>query len=109
VAYFQSEENRAELQRLFDLGVAPVWEESVKADGKFAGKNVVLTGTLERYKRGEAQKLIEAEGGVCQSSVTAKTDLVIAGESAGSKLDKARKAGVKIIDEAEFLRILEEE
>ena len=109
VAYFQSEENRAELQRLFDLGVAPVWEESVKADGKFAGKNVVLTGTLERYKRGEAQKLIEAEGGVCQSSVTAKTDLVIAGESAGSKLDKARKAGVKIIDESEFLRILEEE
>ena len=109
VEYFASEENRAELERLFALGVAPVWEENVKADGKFAGKNVVLTGTLEKYKRGEAQKLIEAEGGVCQSSVTAKTDLVIAGESAGSKLDKARKAGVKIIDESEFLRILEEE
>ena len=109
VEYFASEENRAELERLFALGVAPVWEENVKADGKFAGKNVVLTGTLEKYKRGEAQKLIEAEGGVCQSSVTAKTDLVIAGESAGSKLDKAKKAGVKIIDESEFLRILEEE
>lgn len=109
VEFFESAENQAELAKLFALGVAPVWEESVKSDGKFAGKNVVLTGTLQKYKRGEAQKLIEAEGGVCQSSVTAKTDLVIAGESAGSKLDKARKAGIAIIDEAEFLRILEEE
>ena len=67
---------------------------------------VVLTGTLPTYKRSEAQKLIEENGGVCQSSVTAKTNLVLAGEEAGSKLEKAKKLGVKIIDEDEFKTML---
>ena len=66
----------------------------------------VLTGTLENFKRSEAQKLIEERGGECQSSVTAKTTLVVAGEAAGSKLDKAKKLGIKIIDEAEFKKII---
>ena len=70
---------------------------------------MVLTGTLSKYKRSEAQKLIEERGGVCQSSVTAKTTLVLAGEEAGSKLDKAKKLGVRIIDEAEFIKLLETE
>ncbi len=72
----------------------------------FSGEFVVLTGTLSTLKRSEAQKLIEERGGECQSSVTAKTTLVIAGESAGSKLDKAKKLNVKIIGEEEFKNML---
>ena len=67
---------------------------------------MVITGTLEKYKRSEAQKLIEEKGGVCQSSVTAKTTLVLAGEAAGSKLDKAKKLGIRVIDEAQFDELL---
>jgi DNA ligase (NAD+) len=62
---------------------------------------------LSSFKRSEAQKLIEERGGVCQSSVTAKTTLVLAGEEAGSKLAKAQKLGIKIIDEAEFKAMIE--
>ena len=69
---------------------------------------MVLTGTLSRFKRSEAQKRIEELGGVCQSAVTAKTTLVIAGESAGSKLAKAKSLGVKVIGEEEFAKILEQ-
>ena len=68
---------------------------------------VVGGGTLERFKRSEAQKLIEAQGGVCQSSVTQKTTLVIAGSDAGSKLEKAKKLGIRVIDEATFAAMLE--
>jgi DNA ligase (NAD+) len=78
-----------------------------KTEGIFLGESVVLTGTLSKYKRSEAQKLIEERGGVCQSSVTAKTTMVLAGEEAGSKLEKAKKLGIKIIDEEEFNRLLE--
>ena len=67
---------------------------------------MVLTGSLPHYKRSEAQKIVESLGGVCQSAVTAKTTLVLAGEDAGSKLEKARKSGVRIIDEAEFERLI---
>ena len=80
-------------------------EENAVKTGIFAGQYVVLTGTLSEFKRSEAQKLIEENGGECQSSVTAKTTLVIAGEAAGSKLDKAKKLGIKIIDEAQFKQL----
>ena len=73
----------------------------------FYGQFVVLTGTLANYKRSEAQSIIEANGGECQSSVTSKTTLVIAGEAAGSKLDKAKKLGIKIIDEQQFAQMIE--
>ena len=66
----------------------------------------MLTGTLQEFKRSEAQKIIEENGGECQSSVTAKTTLVVAGEAAGSKLEKAKKLGVKIIDEAAFKEMI---
>ena len=107
VAYFTDEDNLIELAALAEVGVAPTWSEE-KKEGIFSGQSVVLTGTLSGYKRSEAQKLIEERGGVCQSSVTAKTTLVIAGEEAGSKLDKAKKLGIKVIDENEFKAMLEE-
>ena len=104
--YFQDEDNLAELTALTEVGVTPVWSDE-KKEGVFSGQSVVLTGTLSSFKRSEAQKLIEERGGVCQSSVTAKTTLVLAGEEAGSKLAKAQKLGIKIISEAEFKEMLE--
>ncbi|MBQ8352178.1 MAG: NAD-dependent DNA ligase LigA [Clostridia bacterium] len=106
VEYFASESNLAELAALLAQGVAPVWEEKELADGAFKGESVVLTGTLQKYKRSEAQKLIEARGGVCQSSVTKTTTLVVAGEDAGSKLEKAKKLGIRVIGEAELEEML---
>ena len=108
LAYFADERNRAELNALFEIGVKPTWSDE-KKEGIFSGQSVVLTGTLENYKRSEAQKLIEKRGGVCQSSVTAKTTFVLAGAEAGSKLAKAQKLGIKIIDENAFKEMLEQE
>ena len=107
VAYFTDESNLLELSALENAGVAPVWSDE-KKEGIFSGQSVVLTGTLSSFKRSEAQKLIEERGGVCQSSVTAKTTLVLAGEEAGSKLAKAQKLGIRVIDEAEFKQMLGE-
>jgi DNA ligase (NAD+) len=76
------------------------------AAGPLAGKLFVLTGTLPNLKREEAAAKIEAAGGKVSGSVSKKTDYVVAGEEAGSKLEKAQKLGVKIIDEAEFRRML---
>ena len=71
-------------------------------DMRFEGKTFVLTGTLPTYTRGAAAEIIESFGGKVSSSVSKKTDYVLAGEEAGSKLDKANALGVKVIDEAEF-------
>lgn len=103
--YFADEGNVAEINELFDCGVSPFTDE-VKSEGKFKGEKVVLTGSLADFTRSEAQKIIESEGGETQSSVTKTTTLVIAGESAGSKLDKAKQLGIKIIDEDEFKNII---
>ena len=107
-AYFRDESNLLELAAVQEVGVAPTWSDE-KTEGIFSGESVVLTGTLASFKRSEAQKLIEARGGVCQSSVTAKTTLVLAGEEAGSKLAKAQKLGIKIITEEEFKKMLNTE
>ncbi len=107
-AYFANQENAAELDRLFACGVTPFVQKRT-ATGAFAGQIVVLTGSLSSLSRAEAQKRIEDAGGVSASSVTGKTTLVIAGESAGSKLEKARKAGIPVIGEEEFLRLLNAE
>ncbi len=100
--WFKDESNRNELMALAAAGVMPTYEQNSVKQGIFTGQFVVLTGMLQEFKRSEAQKLIEERGGECQSAVTAKTTLVIAGEAAGSKLDKAKKLGVKVIDEAQF-------
>ena len=71
----------------------------------FAGKTFVLTGTLPTMTREEASAKIEAGGGKVSSSVSKKTDFVLAGAEAGSKLDKANELGVKVIDEAQFLKM----
>ena len=107
VGWFADEENAAEVARLLSAGVRPYVKEKT-AGGPFAGENVVLTGTLSNFKRNEAIKRIEELGGVCQSAVTSKTTLVVAGEAAGSKLAKAQALGVRVIGEEEFAKILAE-
>ncbi|MGN1052691.1 MAG: helix-hairpin-helix domain-containing protein, partial [Candidatus Scatosoma sp.] len=106
ISYFADNDNLAEIQALFALGVTVKEEAEKNENGVFFGEKVVLTGALSAYSRGEAQKLIEKEGGECLSGVSSKTTLVVAGEDAGSKLEKAKKLGVKIIGEAEFLAML---
>ena len=103
--WFAAEENGEELSRLHAAGVRPFVREKV-TEGAFAGESVVLTGTLASMPRGRAQQEIEARGGACQSAVTSKTTLVVAGEAAGSKLEKAQKLGIKVIGEEEFLHLL---
>lgn len=100
--YFRDEKNLAEIDKLLSLGVKISAPETQNKEGVFAGEKVVLTGTLSKYKRDDAAKIIEREGGEVMSGVSKKTTLVLAGENAGSKLDKARVFGIKIIDETEF-------
>ena len=108
-AFFSDPVRRAIVERLFDKGVAPLPETEETGEGVFSGKTVVITGVLESYKRSAAQKLIAERGGKIADSVTRSVNLVVAGRDAGSKLDKAQKLGLEIIDEAEFLRRLEAE
>lgn len=105
--HFNKPENASLVSELRELGVEPTAPEKSAATGnRFAGKTFVLTGTLPSMTRDEAGAKIEAEGGKVSGSVSKKTSYVLAGEEAGSKLDKARTLGVPVIDEAEFLRML---
>ncbi|HJP92603.1 MAG TPA: NAD-dependent DNA ligase LigA [Pyrinomonadaceae bacterium] len=108
--WFDDEGNRALCDRLRAAGVKTeaARRSGGKVDERFAGKQFVLTGTLESFTRDEARALIEARGGRVNSSVSKKTDYVIAGEAAGSKLDKAQSFGVAVIDETAFKEMLEE-
>jgi DNA ligase (NAD+) len=102
--FFAESHNREGIEMLRAAGVH--WTEGEPrraAAGAFAGKIVVLTGTLAAMSRDEAKERIEAEGGKVTGSVSKKTDCVVAGEEAGSKLDKARELGVEVLDEAAFL------
>lgn len=92
------------VERYKQLGINPVHKK--QTGGKFDGVKFVLTGTLSEFSRDEARRLIEAEGGIVQSAVSKQTDIVVAGESAGSKLKKAEALGKKIIDETQFKNML---
>ena len=105
VNYFTDEINVLVIQDLFALGVEILPEEE-KKQGVFTGERVVLTGSLAEFKRSEAGKIIESLGGEVASSVSQTVTLVVAGEDAGSKLDKAKKLGIKIIDENEFKMLI---
>jgi DNA ligase (NAD+) len=107
--FFRERHNREVVEQLRAAGVA--WSESAPVEkpsaGPFTGKIVVLTGTLAAMSRDEAKEKIEALGGKVTGSVSKKTDFVIAGEEAGSKLDKAKELGVTVLDEGKFLKLLE--
>lgn len=104
-AYFQSPENQRVIDELLELGVHPEPPEVVEA-GAFTNKTVVLTGTLSTMTREQAKEEIERRGGKVSGSVSKKTDLVVAGEDAGSKLKKANELGVRVVDEAGFAELL---
>ena len=97
--------NKLFLQKLTQLGLNPIMENVVK-DGIFTGKSVVLTGSLTSFTRAEASSIIEELGGRSATSVSKNTYLVVAGSDAGSKLQKAKDLGVKIIDEDEFKKMV---
>jgi len=103
--YFRDAQNRAVIEELLAAGVKP---ESPKARrlGNLAGKTIVVTGTLESMTRQQAEQAIRQAGAKASSSVSKKTDFVLAGENAGSKLDKAMKLGVRVIDEKEFTKMI---
>jgi DNA ligase (NAD+) len=106
--WFDDDGNRGLCDRLRGAGVKTKLERSNdgEVDDRFAGKQFVLTGKMESFTRDEARSLIEARGGRVNSSVSKKTDYVIAGEEAGSKLDKATELGVSIVDEEAFKKMI---
>ena len=106
-AWTAEPQNERTVRRLLEAGVTPAPEE-VSARGFFAGKTVVLTGTLARRSRDESKAEIERRGGKVSGSVSRKTQLVVAGEEAGTKLARARELGVRVVDEDEFERLLGE-
>ena len=108
VGFFAAQHNRDALRKLRDAGVNMRRLEMRRpaGEGPFAGKTVVLTGKLAQYTRDEASRLIESLGGKVSSSVSSKTDFVLAGEDAGSKLEQARDLGVPVLDEAEFEKMI---
>jgi DNA ligase (NAD+) len=106
--FFRERHNREVIEQLRAAGVR--WKEGAPparvSAGPFTGKIVVLTGTLAALSRDEAKDRIEALGGKVTGSVSKKTDYVVAGEEAGSKLDRARELGVAVLDEEQFLKLL---
>ena len=104
--YFRDDVNGDILRRLKEYGVNMELQDTGIVDDVLAGKTVVVTGTLPTLSRNDAKNMIEAHGGKAAGSVSKKTDYVLAGEAAGSKLVKAQELGITIIDEAEFLQMI---
>ena len=100
--FFKQEQTKDLIEKLKEAGVNTQAKEEENVDNRFEGKTFVLTGTLEKYTRGEASNLIEKFGGKTSGTVSKKTTYVLAGEEAGSKLTKAQNLGVTILSEAEF-------
>jgi len=104
--YFNNERNIAIINELLSAGVKPELPKKAKAEGNLAGKTIVVTGTLQNFSRQQIEEAIRNAGAKVSSSVSKNTDFVLAGENPGSKLDKARQFGVKIITEQEFEEML---
>ena len=107
--FFAQQRNRELVERLRQAGFNFTYAVKKREGGKFAGLTYVLTGTLPNLTREDAKERIETEGGKVSGSVSKKTSYVVAGEEAGSKLDKAVELGIRVIDEAAFLVMLEGE
>jgi DNA ligase (NAD+) len=107
-AFFQEPQNRAVIDALLEAGVQPQPPQQ-PAGGPFTGKTVVLTGGLDGLTREKAKEEIERRGGRISDGVSRRTDLVVSGVGSGSKLKKAQELGIKVIDEAEFLKLLQAE
>lgn len=103
IDFFDNEENVNLINELKELGLNMEYKEINKVESFLSGKKIVLTGTLQKIKRDEAKVMITKLGGLNVSSVSKKTDILLAGEKAGSKLDKAKDLGIYIMDEEEFL------
>ena len=105
ITFFRDAGNRGVVLKLIDCGVQPSWE-TAGASASLAGMKIVFTGTLGKIGRDHAKRLVEEHGGRVTSSVSKKTDLLVAGDSPGSKLDQARKHGVRVVGEDEFLTLV---
>jgi len=109
-AYFQSPAGRKTIEEMRELGIKLTEEvRSIPAtgsDGDFSGKSIVVTGTLKNYQREEIEDIIRKRGGKPAGSVSKNTAFVVAGEKAGSKLDKAKALGVKVLDEEAFNKLI---
>jgi DNA ligase (NAD+) len=108
VSFFADPQSSALVDRLEAAGLRFKIDEQAPKGDRFAGLTFVLTGTLPTLTRSQAEAHIDANGGTVSGSVSKKTSYVLAGDSAGSKLDKARALGINVIDEAIFFRMLEE-
>lgn len=106
VSFFKEEKVLETIDELLELGVNPKFEEVEVTENPFMGKTVVATGSLQNYSRSEIKAKLESLGAKVAGSVSKKTDYVIAGEAAGSKLTKAQELGVKVLSEEEFEEIL---
>ncbi len=103
--YFSVPANRQRIGKMKALGLQPR-HVRLATGNRLAGKSVVVTGTLQRFSRDEIHRMIEREGGKASGSVSSKTSYLVAGESAGSKLEKARSLGVPVLNEDEFLAMI---
>ncbi|MGZ3580112.1 MAG: NAD-dependent DNA ligase LigA [Syntrophales bacterium] len=102
--FFSEQSNKKVIEKFRKAGVKPI-EKSRPKDARLAGMSFVFTGTLSKLTRNEAKEIVESLGASATESVTKTTDYVVAGESPGSKIDKATASGIKIIDEKEFLKL----
>jgi DNA ligase (NAD+) len=103
--YFHDPKNQAVIEQLRQAGLEPGTQQARRSD-KLSGKTIVVTGTLENFTRQQIEQAIRHAGAKSSSSVSKKTDFVLAGDNPGSKLDKARELGIKVIDEKQFLELL---
>ena len=106
VEFFNQSQTKDLINRLKEAGVNTLAFEEEESDNRFEGKTFVLTGSLEQFTRGEASDIIEKYGGKTSSTVSKKTDYVLAGEAAGSKLSKAQELGIDIITEEQFKQMI---